>query len=150
MAALLGYQEPQMLEVFKDTLPTKLYWVLFLIKNLRQAVETAKRILTKERIDRQLAGKTSSLPFMIVRDGHNRRVTFGATDDIEQTIDGLMTMMGKLVTEDEGQGKPFKPLVYLSNRGRRQNRGSYQDMFRSNNTYRGHSTYNQKLEVGKV
>ena len=37
-----------------------------------------------------------------------------------------MTMMGKLVTKDEGQSKPFKPQVYQSNRGRRQNRGSYQ------------------------
>ena len=27
VATLLGYQEPQMLEVFKNTLPTKLYWV---------------------------------------------------------------------------------------------------------------------------
>ena len=46
VATLLGYQEPQILEVFKNTLPTKLYWVLFPIMNLRQAVETAKRILT--------------------------------------------------------------------------------------------------------
>ena len=48
VAALLGYQEPQILEVFKNTLHTKLYWVLFPIGDLRQAVETAKRILTKE------------------------------------------------------------------------------------------------------
>ena len=59
VATLLGYQEPQILEVFKNTLPTK-YWVLFPIMDLRQVVETAKRILTKEKIDRQLAGQTSS------------------------------------------------------------------------------------------
>ena len=29
VATLLGYAEPQILEVFKNTLPTKLYWVLF-------------------------------------------------------------------------------------------------------------------------
>ena len=29
IATLLGYQEPQILEVFKNTLPTKLYWVFF-------------------------------------------------------------------------------------------------------------------------
>ena len=57
----LGYQEPQILEVFKNTLLTKLYWVLFPIMDLRQAVETAKRILTKEKIDRQLAGQTPQL-----------------------------------------------------------------------------------------
>ena len=47
VATLLGYGEPQKLEVFKNTLPTKLYWILFPIEDLRQAVDTAKRILTK-------------------------------------------------------------------------------------------------------
>ena len=35
-----------------NTLPTKLYWILFPIEDPRKAVETAKRILTKEKIDR--------------------------------------------------------------------------------------------------
>ena len=39
---LLGYQEPQILEVFKNTLPIKLYLVLFPIMDLRQAVDTVK------------------------------------------------------------------------------------------------------------
>ena len=77
--------------------------------DLRQTVEIAKRILTKEKIGRQLAGQTSSTPFMSVRDGLNKRVTFDMTDDMEQKIDKLTVMMGKLVTEDEGQSKPFKP-----------------------------------------
>ena len=47
VANLLGYQELQILEVFKNTLPTKLHWLLFPIMDLRQAVETAKRILMK-------------------------------------------------------------------------------------------------------
>ena len=34
VATLLGYQEPQILEVFKNILPTKLYWVLFPIMDL--------------------------------------------------------------------------------------------------------------------
>ena len=49
VAALLGYGKPQALEVFKNTLPMRLYWVLFSIEDLRLAVETAKRILTKEK-----------------------------------------------------------------------------------------------------
>ena len=48
VATLLGYGEKQISEVFKNTLPTKLYWVLFPIDDLRQTVETAKIILTKE------------------------------------------------------------------------------------------------------
>ena len=76
VATLLGYGEPQILEVFKNTLPTKLYWILFLIKDFRQVVETAKRILTKEKINRQLAGQSSSTPFMSAKDNYNKRVTF--------------------------------------------------------------------------
>ena len=49
VAALLGFGEPQILEVFKNTLPSRLYFVLFPIEYIRQAVETAKRILTKKR-----------------------------------------------------------------------------------------------------
>ena len=49
VANLLGYQELQVLEVFKNTLPTKLYWVLFPIDELRLVVDTAKRMLTKKR-----------------------------------------------------------------------------------------------------
>ena len=56
LAALLDFGEPQNLEVFKNTLPTKLYWILFPIEDLRQAVQTAKRILTKENLDKQLVG----------------------------------------------------------------------------------------------
>ena len=48
VATLLGYGEPQILEVFKNTLPTNLYWILFPIEDLRQAVEMSKRILTKK------------------------------------------------------------------------------------------------------
>ena len=53
---MLGYGEPQILEVFKNTIPNRLYWILFPIDNLRVAVETAKRMLTKEKIDRQMSG----------------------------------------------------------------------------------------------
>ena len=102
VANLLGYQELQVLEVFKNTLPTKLYWVLFPIDGLRLAVETAKRMLTKEKIDKQLVGQTSSTPFRSVRDSQNKRVTINTADNLEQKIDRLTVMMGKLVTEDEG------------------------------------------------
>ena len=75
-ATCLGYMEPQILEVFKNTLPTKLYWVLFPIDDLRQVVETAKRILTKEKIERQLARQSSSTPFMSIKDSYNKKTTF--------------------------------------------------------------------------
>ena len=61
------------LEVFKKTLPTKLYWKLFPIEDLRQAVEIAKGILTKEKLDKQLTGQTSTSPFLNIRDGNERK-----------------------------------------------------------------------------
>ena len=87
VATLLGYGEPQILKVFKNTLPTKLYWILFSIEDLRQSVETAKRILTKEKLDRQLTGQTSISPFMNIRDGTNRKVSFNTRDELGDKID---------------------------------------------------------------
>ena len=100
VAALLGYGEPQILEVFKNTLPTKLYWILFSIEDLRQAVETAKRILTKEMLDKQLAGQLSSTPFMSIRDGHHRKVSFDTREELGNMIDKLVVMIGKLATRE--------------------------------------------------
>ena len=65
---------PQILELFRKTLPTKLYWALFPIYDLRQVVKTAKRILMKEKIDRQLVGQSSSTPFMCIKTVTTRRL----------------------------------------------------------------------------
>ena len=73
VATLLGYEEPQIFEALKNTLPTKLYWILFPIEDLRQAVETAKRILTKEKLDKQLTGQVSASPFMNITEGTERK-----------------------------------------------------------------------------
>ena len=64
VAALLNYGKPQILELFKNTLPNRLYYILYPINELRAAVETAKRVLTKEKIDKQRTGQFSTSPFM--------------------------------------------------------------------------------------
>ena len=100
VATLLGYGEPQVLEVFKNKLPTKLYWILFPIEDLRQVVETAKRILAKEKLDKQLMGQTPTSPFMNVRDGTERKVSFNAGDELGDKIDKLTVMMSRLAAKD--------------------------------------------------
>ena len=65
VAALLDYGEPQILELFKTTLPSRLYYMLFQIDNLRVAVETAKRLLTKEQMNKR-AGQSTTCLFMQV------------------------------------------------------------------------------------
>ena len=89
VARLLGYGEPQVLEVFKNTVPNRLYWVLFSIDNLREAAETAKRSLTKEKIDRQMTGQ-SSTPFMKLSDKKSRNtVSFNARDVLERNRENM-------------------------------------------------------------
>ena len=105
VATLLGYGEPQILEVFKNTLPTKLYWILFPIENLRQALDMAKRILTKEKLDKQLTGQTSTSPFMSIKDGTERRVSFNTREELGDKIDKLTVVMSRLAVKDTHEKK---------------------------------------------
>ena len=60
---MLNYGVPQILELFKNTLLSRLYYVLYQIDDLRTAVETAKRLLTKEQIDKK-SGQATTNQFM--------------------------------------------------------------------------------------
>ena len=51
-AAMLNYGEPQNLELMKNTLPSRLYPILFPTDNLRDAITAAKQVMIKEKIDR--------------------------------------------------------------------------------------------------
>ena len=132
MATLLSYGEPQILEVFKNTFPTELYWTLFPIEDLRQTVETEKRILTKEKLDKQLTGQTSASPFMSIREGINRKVSFDTRDELGDKIDKLTVMLGRLAAKDNNEKRPFKPQIYQSRR-RGQNRGYNQRNYQNRN-----------------
>ena len=86
---LLHYGELQVLEVFKNTVPNRLYWMLFPIDNLCKAVETAKRFLTKENIDRQMTGQ-SSTPFMKLSDKKSKKtILFDAMDVLERNSENV-------------------------------------------------------------
>ena len=124
----LGYGELQILEVFKNTLPTKLYWILFPIEDLRQAVETAKRILTKEKLDKQLTGQTFTSPFLSMREGTDKRVSFDTRDELGDKIDKLTVVMSKLAVTENHERRPFKPQIYKS---RGQNRSYGQGRYQS-------------------
>ena len=59
----LDYGEPQILELFKNTLPGRLYCMLYHIDDIRVAVEMAKRLLIKEQMDKRV-GQSITSPFM--------------------------------------------------------------------------------------
>ena len=66
VATLLNYGEPQILELFKNTLPSRLYYMVYNMNNLREAVETTKCMLTKEQIDGHKSGQKAASPLMKV------------------------------------------------------------------------------------
>ena len=120
MTVLLNYGEPQMLELFKNTLPSRLYWVLFSINNLRDTVSTAKRVLTKEKIDRQLSGQSGvTTPFMKVGDVHhsnNKTVSFNTDYLIREQLDSLTSMVYNMSIQKEEHNRPFKPQIHQMKR----------------------------------
>ena len=73
---------------------------------------------------------------MNIRDGHSRRVSFDAREELDDMIDKLVVMIGKLPTKDSGKVRQFKPQINQS-RGRGQNRNynqrNYQNRYRSDN-----------------
>ena len=113
--AMLNYGEMQILENFKNTLPYRLYSTLINVNNLREAIILAKRVLTKEKLDRQLTGQ-SSTPFMKATSnsdshlpqGHQKKgVTFDTIETLERNsdcIDRLTSLVSDLkMTMDRKQ-----------------------------------------------
>ena len=144
VARLLGYEDPQVLEVFKNTVPNRLYWVLFSIDNLHDAVETAKRFLTKEKIDRQMTGR-SSTSFMKLIDKKRKSVTFDARDALEKTsenMERMMALMDNMYIKLEQKDVPYKPQIYQ--RGRGQN----QRQFNQGNNWRGYRSFSRNCNEG--
>ena len=130
VASLLNYGEPEILELFKNTLPSKLYWILFPINNLREAIETAKRVMNKEKLDKQLTGQASSIsPFMKLGDD-----TSSAQQKMQnpQEIEAISSRVYNMSLQQDKTGKPFKPRVY-QRRGRGQRQSYDRDRSRNNN-----------------
>ena len=107
VAAMLNYGEMHILENFKNTFPYRLYSTLINVNNLRDAIHLAKKVLTKEKLDRQLTGQ-SSTPFMKATsngDSHSpqnyqkKGVIFDAMETLERNsncIDRLTSLVSDL------------------------------------------------------
>ena len=59
-----------------------------------------EQILTKEKLNKQLTGQTSTSPFMSVRDGTERRVSFNTRDELGEEVDKLTVVMSKLTARE--------------------------------------------------
>ena len=83
-------------------------------------------------MDKQLTGQASASPFMSIREGASRKVSFDTTDELGDKIDKLTVMLGRLAAKDNNKKKPFKPPIYQS-RGKGQNRGYSQRNYQNRN-----------------
>ena len=154
---LLNYGEPQILELFKNMLPSQLYYMLYQINDLRTAVETVKRILTKEKLDKQKIWETSASPFMKAskeskKKSNEKGVSFDALDTIDRhsdSMDKLASLVSKLDMKLDKQETHYKPKIYQGrNRGHGQRQDSYRSRDRSYSrdcnqyNYQGRGSYN--------
>ena len=101
----------------------------------------AKRILTKEKLDKQLTGQTPTSPFISVRDRRDRRVLFNTREKLGDKIDKLTVVVSKLAAKDSHERNPFKPQIYKSRgQSRAYGQGGYQA--RSDSGNRGYIANN--------
>ena len=162
VAALLNYGEPQTLELFKNTLLSRLYYMLYQINDLKVVVETAKRLLTKVKMDKK-SGQATSSPFMQTCQGNSKskckaeknekKVVFSAVEAIERTTDNIerpASLMDKMDTKLGRREDQYRPRIYQGrdrghsfrqNNYRSRNRSYSRDQYQNN--YRGRGNYNR-------
>ena len=138
--AMLNYGEMQILENFKNTLLYRLCLTLINVNNLRDAKDLAKRVLTKEKMYRQLTGQ-SSTPFMKAysndshspQNHHKKGVTFNAMETLERNsdcIDRLTSLVSSMKMTMDRKQSPYKPKIY---QGRSRNQNVNQQNFTPRN-----------------
>ena len=101
------------------------------MNNLRDAIDLAKRVLTKEKLDRQMTGQ-SSTPFMkatsndnhLPQNHHKKGVAFDAMETLERNsdcIDRLTSLVSDMKMTMDRKQLPYKPKIY---QGRSQNQNT--------------------------
>ena len=92
------------------------------VNNLRDAIDLAKRVLTKEKLDRQLTGQ-SSTPFMkatindnhSTQNNHKKGVTFDAVKTLERNsdcIDRLTSLVSDMKMTMDRKQSLYQPKIY--------------------------------------
>ena len=91
--------------MFKNTLPTRYYYLLFGIQNFREALESVKQVMTKEKMDNKLAGQSSTpcMPFKIYPSTENKIVKFDECKLLYYQIDRLREVQDRMTTKPQGR-----------------------------------------------
>ena len=91
--------------------------MLYHINDLRVVVETAKRLLIKEQMDKK-AGQSIANPFTQVsqnKDKMEKKVSFSAVEAMERTADSiemLASLMDRMDTKLDKREDQYMPRVY--------------------------------------
>ena len=157
---MLNYGEPQILKLMKNAIPSRLYPILFPIDNLRDAITTAKWVMTKQEIDRQKKGQSSATAFIQMNEcgqatdrSSKRGVTFDAMETLERhcnSIDQVTSLVSTMNVKMDKKEAPYKPKVYQIKlrgqiRGRQQNFQPHKRSFsRDRNRTQGNYNYNNR------
>ena len=148
---LLGYGEPRCWKYLRTLCQIDYIGCCFLLITLHEAVETAKRFLTKEKIDRQMTGQ-SSTPFMKLNDKKRKTVSFDTRGVLERTsenMEWMMALMDKMYIKLDQKEVPYKPQIYQ--RGREQNRCNFRQSnnWRRNRSFSRECGYNNNRAYGR-
>ena len=105
-------------------------------------VETAKRFLTKEKIDRQLT-RQSSTPFMKLNDNISKKaVSFDVRDVLERNSKNMERMtvcMDKMYIRLDQKNVPYQPQIYQKRR-----RGQNRQNIGQNSNWRGNRLFSRE------
>ena len=153
--AMLNYCEMQILENFKNTLLYRLCSTLINVNNFRDAIDLVKRVLTKEKLDRQLTGQ-SSTPFMksssndshSSQNHHKKGVTFDAMETLERNSDCIERLTSLVSNMKMTMGRKqslYKPKIYQDrSRNHNRNRQNFTPRNRSFSRRRNQGNYNKR------
>ena len=99
--------------------------MLYQIDDLRTAVETTKKALTKEKLDKQKVGQPFASPFMKASKENTKKnerdVSFDALETIDShsdSMDKLASLVSNLDMKLDKKKTQYKPKIYQDrNRG---------------------------------
>ena len=98
--------------------------------------------MTKEKIDRQLAGQ-SSTPFMNLNDKKSKKaVSFDARDVLErngENMERMTELMDKMFIKQDQKDVPYKPQIYQKRR-----RGQNRQNIGQNNNWRRNRSFSRE------
>ena len=107
-------------------------------------VETAKRFLTKEKIDRQLAGQGST-SFMKLNDKKSKKaISFDVLERNSENMERMTVLMDKMYIKLDQKDVPYKPQIYQKRR-----RGQNRQNLGQNNNWRRNRSFSRERNYKK-